>query len=171
MKERHVYALVGIMAAMGYVAYLAAPKHPMRIQELVIGGNTKIDSTWARLLSYDDKGPPIDWRAQTNTDPAKPRFVILLRSAFGTWQGAKPEAALVFDGRRIALNCRRAELVEGEAARSSFLRCTATLDELKALAEATDASLLIDGRRWSFGSSGPATFQELKRRADYAARD
>jgi len=42
---------------------------------------------------------------------------------------------------------------------------------MAAFAEATDASLLIDGRRWSFGSSGPATFQELKRRADYAARD
>ena len=167
MKERHVYALVGITAAVGYIAYVAAPKHPMRIQELVIGGNTKIDSTWTRLLSDDDKGPPIDWRAQTNTDPAKPRFIILLRSAPGTWQAGKPEAALVCDGRRIDLNCRRAELVEGEAARSSFLRCTATLDELKALADATDAAFMIDGRRWSFGSSGPPTFRELKRRSDH----
>jgi len=73
------------------------------IRKPVIDGNTKIDSTWSRLQG-DDKAAPIDWRAQTNTDPAKPPFVILLRSTLGTWQGAKPEAALVCDGRRIDLN-------------------------------------------------------------------
>jgi hypothetical protein len=43
-------------------------------------------------------------------------------------------------------------------------------DDLATIAEATDAALIIDGQRWTFGSSGPGTFRELKRRAEKLTR-
>jgi len=44
------------------------------------------------------------------------------------------------------------------------------VDELKTLAGATDAALMIDGRRYSFGASGPGTWRELKRRSENQTR-
>jgi hypothetical protein len=32
MKPAHVYGLIGGIAVLGYAAYVATPKHPMRIQ-------------------------------------------------------------------------------------------------------------------------------------------
>jgi len=84
----------------------------------------------------------------------------------GDLAGGKREAVLVCDGRQMDLGCDRAELVEGEMARASFLVCKGSRKDLAALAEATDPALMIDERRWSFGASGPATFRELKRRSD-----
>jgi len=159
------FVLVRVALALAYIAYVTVPKHAIGIHERIIGGNTKIDSTWTRLQG-DDKGPAIDWRAQTNNDPAKPPFVILLRPAPGAWQADKPEAVLVCDSRRIAFRTGRAELVEVETAQASFLVCTGTLDDLAALVSATDLALVIDGHRYSFGASGPTMFRELERRTE-----
>jgi len=158
--------MIGTVAAVGYVAYVAAPKHPMRIQERVIDGHRTIDSDWSDLLG-EKKAVTIDWRAQVNTDPAKPPFVILLRSVPGAWQEGKPKAAVFCDGRQISLKCSRAEIVAGEATGSSFLVCTGTLFDLAAIAGATETVLMINGRQFSFGSAGPGTFRDLRRRGDH----
>jgi len=173
VKQSHTFALVVGVALLGYVAYVAAPKHPMRIVERVVDGHAKIGSTWSRVLSDDGETfGTIDWRAQVHRKPGQPPFAIILRSSKpGRWTEDGPEAGLVCDGRQIRIGCRRADVVEGETARASFLVCIATMEELAALASAKDAALVVNGRRWSFGSSGPGTFRELKRRADSAARD
>jgi len=143
------------------------PKHPPPIIERTVGGFLQIDSGWARLLGDTESFGAFDWRSHVNSNPAKPVFVILLRSSKpGRWAEALPETALVCDGRRIGIGCRRADVFKGETARASFLVCDATMEDLAALSGATDAALVIDGRRCSFGASGPETFREVKRRSE-----
>jgi len=145
----------------------------VEVTERQVDGHAEFSTRWIPLTGYKRRHmEAVEWSAQINADPTKPKFVFSMRNSRPTRDGweveAKQPAAIVVEGNRHELKPYQAGVgPDGETV--SLVRWGGPRSILAAVAGATSAQLEFGGMRYELNVRGLANFRELLKRSNEKA--